>query len=246
MQEAPIEQVGRSASVWKTPYAKQEFMNVAVSALIGGILLVLVSRVIVPYEYKQDTALLSFVAITFNVSIQYGGYALLLAALLCYLSVPYALLYDAVVTALIGAAWIISCGTLVVLGKGFWDDILFIAIGMYFLFVARQNLVAHRRITRLEISSDMAGGMRENLEQWAPQPVDADQAASRAEALKRVISQKADARTAEKSSSSSAGAARSIEPSTPAPERVDVSQVDEGKEPPPSGFLADLGKDEAS
>ncbi len=241
MQEAPQEQSG---SVWKTPYAKQVMSNAAMSALIGGVLLVLVSRVIALYEPKQEAALLSFAAVTYNWSIQYGGFALLIAAALCFLAVPYALVIDAIITAIIGAAWITSSGLLVMLGYGFMNDILFIAIGAYFIYMARNNLIAHRSVLKIGNDPVMMARSIGSESYGEMQRVDADQAAARAEALRRVVSQKEDGRTTNPSGQQQAQDPARRKGVTPPPMNVDVSKVREEKEPPPDGFLADFGKDD--
>jgi hypothetical protein len=223
-----------------SPVARQHMNQVAFSALIGaglmlfvgfGVNLVGVSGNAV---YDNSTA-------AFTWTMKVGGLAMLAAAALCYAGWRPGLLIDAILAAAIGASMAVNGAIWLVYGN--MMGILLLVFTFLFLHSAKGSWEACRFLAG-SAGEVPVNGPRTMEE--AASVVDADRAADRAKALKRVMAGKSDESSlSEGAPIQSPGEARPAArnespappPSPPVPKGADE------KEPPPGGFLAELGQD---
>ncbi len=146
-----------------------------------------------------------------------GGFLMLGVALLCLTGQPWALLVDSLSSGLIGAA-LLACGAIWLFHSDI-QGIILLLVGLFDLNSAKSSWVGYRMATAASRLAADSALMQDSGETDAP-PVDPD---AKARALERLMSTK------------------QARPAVPA--KVDVQHKDE---PPPDGFLAELGREKES
>ncbi len=205
----------------------------------------------------------------FTLSMKVGGFLMLAAALLCWIEWRPGLGFDAVLTAAIGVSILIEGIIWLVFSD--LQGLFMLIFSLIFLNSARQSWNTFRSLIVEPVEGGSVTELESELD--IPR-VDADQASVRAEALKRVLEQKrgsaaatiAQSRSKEPApvTASVIASVREIPPSVesvrqpirpPEPPRelpraaepirdTPPAVAPVPAEPPPSGFLAELGKDD--
>ena len=181
-----------------------------------------------------------------------GGIALLAVGLLCLSGWRESLLANALLDLAIGLVFAVSGAILMVDHNA--SGLLIGLFGLMSLGSARWDWNAWRSVQRAMAGPAAEPGAEGSWEAGAPPAaddrVDADRAAGQVEALKRIVEQKrgtpparprAEPPAAEASSTGTQGVKP---PSDSAPHSPAKRVVPQPDEPPPEGFLADLGRDD--